>query len=174
MIHLLPIGKASPQTLEGLASSLKEVFAIPAVIHEPVSLSASSYDPARYQYHSTLILNSLSRFKSSLTQVERVLGVADVNLYAADLNFVFVEADPKEGVAVISIARLRQEFYGYPPDEKIFQERTLKETVHELGYTYGLGHCSDSTCVIHFSNSLEDTDKKNWGFFKKCNALQRQ
>jgi archaemetzincin len=106
--------------------------------------------------------------------VERVLGVVDVDLYATDLNFVFGEADPKEGVAVISLARLRQEFYDLPPNQALFQERTLKEAIHELGHTYGLGHCPDSTCVMHFSNSLEDTDKKSWRFCNKCNVLQRQ
>ncbi len=167
MIHLLPIGEISGSILEGLSTSLQKVFGVPIVVHEPVSLPASSFDVARHQYQSTPILKSLARFKSSLTQVERVLGVVAVDLYAADLNFVFGEADPKEGVAVISLARLRQEFYGLPPNESLFQERMIKEAVHELGHTYSLGHCNDSRCVMHFSNSLKDMDEKSWQFCKK-------
>ena len=53
-----------------------------------------------------------------------------------------------------------QEFYGLPRDENLFRERALTEAVHELGHTYGLGHCPVSTCVMHFSNSLHDTDLK--------------
>ena len=168
MIHLLPIGEILGSILEGLPSSLQKVFGVPVIIHEPVGLPASSFEATRHQYLSTPILISLARFKSSLTQVERVFGVVDVDLYAADLNFVFGEADPKEGVAVISLARLKQEFYGLPPVEALFQERMLKEAVHELGHTYGLGHCSDPACVMHFSNSLEDTDKKTTSFCPKC------
>ena len=100
--------------------------------------------------------------------MERVLGVVDVDLYAADLNFVFGEADPKEGVAVISLARLRQEFYGLAPNESLFHERILKEAVHELGHTYSLGYCPDPACVMHFSNSLKDTDIKKSSFCLKC------
>jgi archaemetzincin len=172
MIHLLPIGEISGSILEGLSTSLQKVLGVPVVVHEPVSLPASSFDSARRQYLSTPILKSLARFKSSLTQVERVLGIVDVDLYATDLNFVFGEADPKEGVAVISLARLKQEFYGLPPNESLFQERMLKEAVHELGHTYSLGHCPDPSCVMYFSNSLQDTDKKSAAFCSVCQSRQ--
>jgi archaemetzincin len=173
MIHLFPIGEISGSILEGLSSSLQKVLGVPIVVHEPVSLPASSFDAARCQHLSTPILKSLARFKSSLTQVERALGVVEVDLYAADLNFVFGEADPKEGVAVISLVRLRQEFYDLAPDEVLFQARMLKEAVHELGHTYSLGHCPDSQCVMYFSNSLQDTDKKSASFCPRCAVPQK-
>jgi len=172
MIHLLTIGEAADLRLESLAASLKEVFSVPVVIRDPVALPASSYDPARRQHSSDQILKGLARFKASLTQVERVLGVVAVDLYAPDLNFVFGEADPREGVAVISLARLKQEFYGFPPDEALFYQRALKEAVHELGHTYGLRHCPDPACVMHYSNSLKDTDQKTWSFCPKCDLRQ--
>jgi len=171
MIHLLPIGEVSRSDIERLTTPLNKIFAVPLVIHDPSGLPASSYDPERRQHSSAQILKSLARFKSSLTQVERVLGIVAVDLYAEDLNFVFGEADPKEGVAVISLARLRPEFYGLAPDRAIFLERILKEAVHELGHTYGLGHCPDPACVMHFSNSLQATDGKKRSFCSKC-ALQ--
>jgi len=171
MIHFLPIGEVFPVTLEDLASSLKEVYGVPVVVHEPVSLPASSYDPTRNQYLSTPILQSLAHFKSTLTQVERVLGVVAVDLYASDLHFVFGEADPKEAVAVISLARLRQEFYSLSPDETLLYQRDVKEAVHELGHTYSLGHCPEPTCVMHFSDSLQDTDRKGWQLCNKCKAI---
>ncbi|TAK07877.1 MAG: hypothetical protein EPO39_05635 [Candidatus Manganitrophaceae bacterium] len=59
--------------------------------------------------------------------MERVLGVVAVDLYAADQNFIFGEADPREGVAVISVARLEPEWDGLPPDETLFHRRLLKE-----------------------------------------------
>jgi archaemetzincin len=40
--------------------------------------------------------------------------------------------------------------------------------VHELGHTVGLPHCSDSRCVMHFSNCLEDTDQKGTSFCRRC------
>ncbi len=41
-----------------------------------------------------------------------MLGIVDVDLYVPKLNFVFGETDVAYGVCVISLVRLRQEFYG--------------------------------------------------------------
>ena len=174
MIHLLPIGGVSRSILESLITSLKKVYNVPAVIHEPVSLPASSYDPERGQYSSSPILKSLARFKETLTQVERVLGIVRVDLYAEDLNFAFGEADPKEGVAVISLWRLRPEYYGHAANKALYHQRILKEAVHELGHTYGLGHCPDLACVMHFSDSIRDTDKKTASFCANCDSSRKQ
>jgi archaemetzincin len=46
--------------------------------------------------------------------------------------------------------------------------------VHELGHTYGLRHCRDPRCVMHFSNSLHDTDVKGAGFCPRCRAQMWQ
>jgi len=93
-----------------------------------------------------------------------VLGILDVDLYTEGLNFIFGQADLSGRLALISIIRLRQEFYGLKPDEEIFRKRVIKEAVHELGHTLGLRHCHDSYCVMHFSNSLRDTDIKSENF----------
>jgi len=99
---------------------------------------------------------------------ERVVGIADVDLYVPRLSFVFGEADVGSGTAIISLCRLRQEYYGLAPDEALFLERATKEIVHELGHTFGLGHCPNDRCVMHFSNSLADTDLKNAQFCNRC------
>ena len=44
-------------------------------------------------------------------------------------------------VAAIYPPRLRQEFYGLEKNEQLFLQRVVKEAVHELGHTFGLGHC---------------------------------
>ena len=69
---------------------------------------------------------------------------------------------------MVSLRRLRPEHYGAPPDEKRLEERALKEAIHELGHTYGLGHCQDERCVMYFSNSLGDTDRKQALFCPLC------
>ena len=58
-----------------------------------------------------------------------------------DLILGFGEADIAGRKALISLKRLRQEFYSLPRNENLFRERAVKEAVHELGHTYGLKHC---------------------------------
>jgi len=48
------------------------------------------------------------------------------------------------------------------------QERALKEAVHELGHLLGLPHCDNPRCIMFFSNTLADTDRKGPGFCPAC------
>ena len=105
---------------------------------------------------------------------EIILGVTGVDLTAPGLNFVFGLADPRSRVAVISLARLYPEFYGQPRDPSLFKARAVKEAVHELGHLLGLDHCPDPVCVMAFSNSLADTDRKGPGFCRSCRELWRK
>ncbi len=59
-------------------------------------------------------------------------------------------------------------FYGLPSNPQLFKERALKEAIHELGHLLGLGHCPNPACVMFFSNSLGDTDRKGPGLCPEC------
>jgi archaemetzincin len=58
-------------------------------------------------------------------------------------------------------------FYGLPEAPELFFQRVTKETLHELGHVFGLEHCKNS-CVMRFSNSLNDTDRKPESFCPSC------
>ncbi len=161
-IGITPIGSIDNDVLDELQQRLEEAFGLVVEVNPQMEQPEYAYDPKRKQYHSTAILGALSGPE------ERTLGVCDVDLYVPGLNFVFGEADIRRGMAVISLRRLRQEFYGYPEDRRLFTERAVKEAIHELGHTYGLGHCRDARCVMFFSNSLRDTDKKSSLFCYDC------
>nr|WP_243666411.1 matrixin family metalloprotease [Vulcanisaeta sp. JCM 16159] len=49
----------------------------------------------------------------------------------------------------------------------------LKEVLHELGHSFGLDHCADPRCVMYFSNTIEDTDRKGPGYCQRCMARLR-
>ncbi len=92
------------------------------------------------------------------------LGFTEVDMFVPELNFVFGLASSDGACAVVSIQRLREK------DEGLLEERLLKEAVHELGHVLGLEHCDNRKCVMHFSNSLADTDVKGSGFCGKCSS----
>ena len=165
-ITLRPIGEIDNKTLEELRQRLNQAFGCPTEIIRQVYSLKQAYDSKRKQYLASALLARLK--KSGVSKDEKVLGVADVDLYAPGLNFVFGQADMAAGLAIISFCRLRQEYYGLAPDEALFLDRASKEAVHELGHTFGLGHCPNAKCVMHFSNSLADTDWKQATFCGKC------
>jgi len=169
-IGVLPIGKADAAVMVWLTERLAEVFpdATCLVTDETVPLREDTFDKKRKQYRSHAILGEVQGFAVRKRGVDLVLGVVDADIFVPELNFVFGEAACPGKTALISLWRLRPEFYGESPNETLFLERVLKEAAHELGHTLGLGHCSRSSCVMRFSNSISDTDIKQSFFCNKC------
>lgn len=165
-IYIIPVGKVEDVLLKDLALTLEQRFMADCKIGESIETPPDAYNPERKQYHSTIIINSLKN--NDLSESLKILGVTELDLFVPELTFVFGQADLDGPAAIISLHRLRQEFYGKGGDEALFRQRMLKEGVHELGHTWGLRHCKNSGCVMHFSNSIADTDQKLADFCKRC------
>ncbi|MEW6684818.1 MAG: archaemetzincin family Zn-dependent metalloprotease [Candidatus Edwardsbacteria bacterium] len=170
-IYLVSIGKIDGEILDFLKTYLSQNFNLPCVVGEALPSPDYAYNQERQQYWSTAIL---ARLKQKISKdALRVLGIIDLDLFAPELNFIFGEADITGRVSLISLYRLRNETYGLSPDRDLLFKRAAKEAVHELGHTFGLRHCADVKCVMHFSNCLKDTDIKSAEFCKDCIARMR-
>ena len=156
LIALAPIGSVPAEAVDALAPAVREAFGTEVVIAPPLSLPASAYDRRRGQYSSTALLDDLARAKRP--EWERLLGITNVDLYIPQLNFVFGEGDFDRGVAVFSLERLRS------ADSALSRRRAATEAIHELGHTYGLAHCENKHCVMWFSNTLAESDRKGTRF----------
>jgi archaemetzincin len=165
-IYIIPIGDVEKKTLLKLSWVLREKFKAVFEVGEPLPLLEDAYRPRRGQYFASPILDEL---KQNIPEDgEKVLGVLDVDIFVPALNFIFGQADLGRKAALISLTRLREEFYGNSKNEKLFFDRAVKEAVHELGHTFGLRHCGNVKCVMYFSNSLRDTDIKEANFCEQC------
>jgi archaemetzincin len=168
-IELIPLGSIEPSVSDHLRKNLTEVFYADVSVSRAQPVPESAYNPTRRQYDSSVILRELAKRAGAHRQ--GILAIIDKDLYAQGLNFVFGEANASRGVAIIALPRLRQSYYGLPDDRKLFLSRALKEAVHEIGHLVNIGHCQDPACVMHFSNTLADTDRKDYRFCEKCRAL---
>lgn len=135
---------------------------------ETIVMPEESFDKKRQQYSSDAILGHVHTYAEKERNTDRVLGIVDVDLFVPRLNFVFGEAECPGKAALVSLWRLRPEFYGQPSSIELFVERSTKESVHELGHTLGLRHCSNPACVMYFSNSISETDRKESRFCSRC------
>jgi archaemetzincin len=165
-ILLLPIGRPAKHDLENLASDLS-ARGLVCTVSRAVPLPEDAYDRHRNQYLANAFLGLAARTAHALEgRRAGALAITEADLYAGDLNFVFGIAQSRDRAAVISLCRL-----GLGADPPLQRERALKEAVHELGHTLGLAHCPDPKCVMHFSNSLADTDRKG---SRLCAACERK
>jgi archaemetzincin len=171
-ISLIPLSNVcgagveqGPIQLEPLAAALAGTFRAPCRIERQTIDVSFALDPARRQYWSTAILQ---RLEKTSNPGKRVLGVTACDLYVPVLTFVFGEAQLEGNCALVSTARLKEEFYGMPPRNELMRERLIKEAVHELGHTFGLRHCTDWRCVMSSSHAVERLDVKGFGFCTLC------
>jgi archaemetzincin len=164
-IRLVPFGNVELALLERLRIPLASEYQTSCSIDFRSIDPSVAFHPERQQYHSTEMLQALAAVPH---EGSVLLGVAAVDLYIPILTFVFGEARVAGCCAVISTYRLRQSFYGLPPDEHLEFERLLKEAVHELGHTMGLHHCDDYGCVMASSPGVERIDLKGWNLCGIC------
>jgi archaemetzincin len=169
-IGIVQVGPVDSCVVGRVQESLGTIFANTktTLIAETMPIPKEAYTKTRHQYRSDIILEAIRSFTETHNSFERVLGIVDVDLFVPRLNFVFGEAGYPGKVAVISLWRLRPEFYGKASDDQVFAERGTKEAVHELGHTLGLKHCANPFCVMYFSNSIFETDRKQSLFCGKC------
>jgi archaemetzincin len=178
IIALVPIAieeEDKKNILNPLSSHLASIFdASITSITDPPELDSSraSFNEQRNQLDSDKLLRWLATTIMNNTKsydpTKIILGICNFDAYSSGLNFVFGQASLTGDVAVIYLPRLRQEFYGLGADTSIFIERVLKEATHEVGHAFGLDHCPKRFCVMHFSNSLVDTDHKAKDFCNIC------
>lgn len=166
-ILLQALGPVSSNVVKILEDTLpKRFISSNFILARPIDLPPHVFDSARKQYISPEIISFIQENYRN-TDYQKILGICDVNAYSGRLNFVFGEAQFGGRIAAIYLARLKEEVSALF-DERVFLQRVITEAVHELGHLFGLQHCSSRTCVMYFSNSLVDTDKKGSDFCSAC------
>jgi archaemetzincin len=169
-IVIVPFGGEITEYLADVAESIHEQFGLPVCVEEDRGLPEFALDPVRQQYNSNLILKDL--IGTCPPDGLKILGVTAVDLFSPIFSYVFGEAQFNGRGAVVSSYRLRGdgsglEQTGCPP----LVNRLEKECIHELGHTFGLRHCSDPDCLMHYSVGVECADRKFAFFCPACRDL---
>lgn len=140
-----------------------EFIPSPTIITPPLN----AYDWQRGQYYSPKIIEYIHDvFKD--TKHDYILCLGDIDAYVNGLNFVFGQASPIYRIACVYTRRLKPEFYDQKLNIELYIIRIVKELIHELGHLLGLSHCVNSECVMYFSNSIIDVDRKTPYFCNNC------
>ncbi len=179
-IHILQLGDTGVAARQ-VRDSVSTIFRCRVDLKRTHPDLEQFFDSDRGQYNSTSILLHLkSEYAGSASIIrprsskEKILAVINADLFIPILTYVFGEAELNGTVAVVSPFRLRNELYGLPSNDSLFNERFLKESLHELGHLYGLLHCSEQHCAMHASTYVEDIDLKGDSFCDRCLDVVRR
>lgn len=166
MVAFVTLGACEERLVSGMRASVERCFGVETVLLDAMAEPAYAFDVNRTQYNAGEILKTLNTI--SHMGGRRVLAVTNYDLFIPLLRFVFGLAQVNGRVSIVSLARLRQECYGLPPNETILERRARKEALHELGHAFGLVHCTDTSCAMVLSTGLEQLDAKNDGLCESC------
>ncbi len=168
-IVLVPLGEVDFIMVNKLATNIGPIFNRSVDIIKGMKVPEESYNVIRGQNYATVLLNKLERVKASPR--EFVLGILEEDIYLPDEPFVLGYSDTVSRTAVVSLFKMRQEFYGLPEDEQKIFSRLFKQAVHYLSPLFGLSSCRNPKCVNFYSQDMFDIDNK---LEKLCDICQRQ
>lgn len=171
-IAVVAIGPPDDEALASVADVVAGAFGRDVERLAPLAEPAGAFDASRGQWSAPEMLKALLAARPP--GAERILGVTARDLFIPVLSFVFGQAQMDGPAAVVSLARLSQAFSGFPEDRPLLFARARKEAVHELGHTFGLVHCTDTSCPMSLSTGVVQVDRKAESFCAGCAALVKE
>lgn len=165
---LLPVDGLAEEALDWLEPLIARAYGFTTRRLPPLPLPEGALDAGREQYDATVLLRA--GLLAAPAEATRLLVVTDHDIFVPMLTFIFGQAQVNGPGAILSLARLRQEFYHLPPRRDLLVERALKETLHELGHTFGLVHCRDLSCAMALSINVTNIDVKGAAYCRACAA----
>ena len=170
IITIIPIGEVSANILEYIGKFLEHTFNVTTNIVPWQNINSHIPEPIYGgRYNSTSVLKYLSERVPGETL--KLLAITESDLYSPIFACMFGEAQLGGACALVSLHRLREEFYDLAPDQNVFLSRLEKEVIHEIAHTLGLVHCSDRNCIMYPSSTIMDTDVKSNTFCPNCTPL---
>jgi archaemetzincin len=170
-LRIVPINTIDPSFLARMGLCLEERFLYRSNVERSLAVPRSAVNSARQQmFLSTLTTRVVRQYPDG---DGLLLAITDFDLYKTSHRYIFGDADEQRRIAIVSLHRLRGEFYGEQQDENSLFQRALKEAVHELGHAVGLKHCYNARCAMYYSNSIFETDNKMSHLCEVCDRRMR-
>ncbi|MFC1885253.1 archaemetzincin family Zn-dependent metalloprotease [Thermodesulfobacteriota bacterium] len=163
-----PIRIYNAALLKNISDAVYKSFGYPVSVSNLIDDISFAYYPGRTQYNSTAIIEKISELTPP--GVIKVIAVTRVDLFIPIFTYVYGEAQLAGRACIVSSHRL-EDSPGISFESKNARQRIAKEAVHELGHTFNIRHCKDPRCIMHFSRSLEDVDRKSERMCRYCQVL---
>lgn len=165
-IVVVPLGEVDYILVNRLAAEVGPIFNRSVDILKGMKMPSEAWNVVRNQYYCNVLLAKLERIKANSR--EKVMAVCEEDLYLPDEAYVMGFSDALSGTSVVSLYRIRQEFYGLPEDEGKVFPRLYKEALHQLAHLFDITECRNPRCVNYYSQVMLDIDSKGDKFCDIC------
>lgn len=171
LVGIVPIGDIPLLVPKVIAAHITGYLDLEATILEPMPSPTYALDEQRLQFNAGTILQKLESMP--FEGVDKIVGVLNIDLFVPVFTHVFGEARQRGRAALVSLFRLANGRSEMAQPSPALLERTAKVALHELGHLYGLAHCENAPCLMHFSGNLEELDRLAFGLCRYCTRYFR-
>jgi predicted Zn-dependent protease len=169
-VVVVPMGDAAVDVVQRVSQNLEKRWSIPIDVRAPVSIDRTLVDPDRRQVVAERALVWLEGRFAQQSPSRVIVGVLADDLYSAERSWAYAFSMRKRrrgapGLAVISTARMREEFYGHQPNKALLAARFGKMLAKNVGVlSLGLPLNDNPTSVMYRNVlSLDDLDRMTDG-----------
>ena len=164
-VYFLSAG-ASHNLLADVSYSLEKILRFSTRQPEAEKLPRDAYVRRRRAYDADKLLEHFAG-KVPEDAVALIL-VTKYDIRLPEKGPVYSALNAEDRIAVISLRRLRQKFYGLKPDPIQEFGRVEREALYAVGRILGLQECGEASCVMHPAGDLVGLDAKRGGVCETC------
>ena len=158
-VDIIPIGPLSARVKREASAALRRIYDAEVSIRPEEDLPEEAYDTGRDQHRAEVLIDLAGEVGGG----EKNIALTEADLFYRRRNYVFGLAYLDGNASVVSTYRLQTSSDGgfsEKNDREIFEDRIRKEVNHEIGHTLGLEHCENNRCVMSFSPTVQEVDRK--------------
>ena len=164
-IALLNLGDDQTQIAREIKTRLENAVHCNILLLDTKPLPLNAYNPLRDRYKADSLLVFLSKQKP--THAQKIIGITSVDI---ETRNGFVKSWGIMGLGycpgsscVVSTFRPKKS----AKNQDHFLDRMVILVMHELGHTYSLDHCRDTTCIMQDAHGKMRLDNST-GYCKHC------